>query len=384
MQIDLQQEFYGNSVREYLFVLAAIVIAYIVLQIIKRWLFGLVRRLSGKTHTQYDDMLVTLLEKFVIPYIYLVINFNLLRTLRMPPKLDQVLDVALTAITVIFAVRLINHFIHDSLQTYVNKRDEGLSRMKQLSGVLIVVKVIIWTIGLIFFLDNVGFDVTTVIAGLGVGGIAVALAAQNILSDLFSYFVIFFDKPFEIGDFIVVGDKMGTVERIGIKTSHVRSLGGEQLVMPNADLVKSTIHNFKRQEKRRVVFKVGVEYDTPQELLQQVPTIIREAIIANQLTTFDRAHLLNFGDFSINYEAVYYIQSADYNTYMDISQALHFTILQEFGQRGIEIAFPTQKLLVHAQPVKQKADASAIISSTNISELKAGNERADGGTEPAV
>ncbi|WP_207491901.1 mechanosensitive ion channel family protein [Aridibaculum aurantiacum] len=367
MQIDLQQKFFGNSVQQYLVALAAIVIAFLVLQMVKRWLLQLVKNYTGKTSSKYDDVMVVLVEKFAIPYIYLVVNFNIIRHLVLPPRLDRILDVALTIITVIFAARLINHTLHFSLKTYMEKRDEGPARMRQLSGILMVVKVIVWALGILFFLDNVGYDVTTVVAGLGVGGIAIALAAQNILGDLFSYFVIFFDKPFEIGDFIVVGDKMGTVERIGIKTSHVRSLSGEQLVMPNADLVKSTIHNFKRMERRRGIFKVGVAYDTPIELLQQIPGIISEAILASGDTVVDRSHMQGLGEFSINFETVYFINSAEYGVFADVNQATIMRVLQQFRQLGIEIAYPTQKLFVQAEKAEKQGNSgvSQLISSTN-------------------
>jgi len=367
MQIDLQQEYFDNTIKEYLFVLGAIIIVWVILQLIKKWVLALFRKLTSKTQNNIDDVLVSALEKFIIPYLYIVINFFIIRQLTLPLKLDRILDVALTIITVIFAARLINHAIHFSIQQYMERRDEGPARMKQLSGVLLVIKIIVWSVGLIFFLDNVGYDVTTIIAGLGVGGIAIALAAQNILGDLFSYFVIFFDKPFEIGDFIVMGDKMGTVERIGIKTSHVRSISGEQLVMPNAELVKSVIHNFKRLEKRRVIFKVGVSYSTSAENLSAIPTIIRDAILVHEKTTVDRSHLQGFGESSINFETIYFVESAEYNVYMDINQAVCMQVLQQFRHIGIEIAFPTRTLFVeqNATAVAERGDESLLISGIN-------------------
>lgn len=367
MQIDLQQEYFGNSIREYLFVLGALIVVWVILQLVKKWVLSMIRKLTSKTKNNYDDVLVSALEKFFIPYLYLAINFYIIRQLNLSVRLDRILDVALTIITVIFAARLINHAIHYSIQQYMERRDEGPARMKQLSGVLLVIKVIVWSIGLIFFLDNVGYDVTTVIAGLGVGGIAIALAAQNILGDLFSYFVIFFDKPFEIGDFIVMGDKMGTVEKIGIKTSHVRSISGEQLVMPNAELVKSVIHNFKRLEKRRVIFKLGVSYSTSAENLALIPKIISDAILANEKTMVDRSHLQGFGDSSINFETIYFVESAEYNVYMDINQAVCMQVLQQFRQLGIEIAYPTRTLFIENSSVPEvgKSNQNSLISGLN-------------------
>ena len=196
-------------------------------------------------------------------------------------------------------------------------------------------------------IDNLGYNVTTIIAGLGVGGIAIALAAQNILSDLFSYLVIFFDKPFEVGDFITTNGNSGTVEKIGIKTSHVRSPDGQQLVMPNAEMVKSVIQNFKRLERRRVVFNIGVVYGTPAEKLRSIPQWMKEIISSQKLANFDRAHFNSFGDSSLNFEIVYFIDSADFLVYMDTHHEICLRILEKFEKENVEFAYPTQTLFVN-------------------------------------
>ncbi|MFC1599390.1 mechanosensitive ion channel family protein, partial [Candidatus Omnitrophota bacterium] len=212
---------------------------------------------------------------------------------------------------------------------------------------LSVSKFLIWGLAIIFFLDNLGFKVSTVIAGLGIGGVAVALAAQAVLGDLFSYFAIIFDRPFEIGDFIIIGEYLGTIEHIGVKTTRIRSLGGEQLVFSNTDLTNSRVRNYKRMQKRRVVFKLGVTYQTSLDQLKAVPGIIEKAIKSIDNTTFDRAHFLSYGDFSLVLEVVYYVLTGDYNKYMDIQQSINFAIKEEFEKRGIEFAYPTQTLYVN-------------------------------------
>ena len=194
--------------------------------------------------------------------------------------------------------------------------------------------------------DNLGYDITTIITGLGIGGIAIALAAQNILSDLFSYFVIFFDKPFAIGDVISVNNVTGTVERIGIKTSHIRSVSGEQLIMPNAELVKSTIKNIKRLERRGVSFKLNVRYDTPKEKLKALPDLIKKIIETQPQVKFDRCHLIALGDFSLSYEVLYFIDSSDYKLYLDIQQTIYFEIMNVFTEKGIDFAFPGQTFIL--------------------------------------
>jgi len=195
-------------------------------------------------------------------------------------------------------------------------------------------------------LDNLGINITTLIAGLGISGIAVALAIQNILGDLFASFSIVLDKPFVIGDFIIIDEYMGAVEHIGLKTTRIRSLSGEQLIFSNADLLKSRIRNYKRMFERRVVFSLGVVYQTPYEKMSKIPEIIRQAVEKNDHVRFDRAHFNAFGDYALLFETVYWIQDPDYTTYMNIQQAINLDILKQFGEVGIEFAYPTQTTML--------------------------------------
>jgi len=217
---------------------------------------------------------------------------------------------------------------------------------KQLKGISSLVNIAIWALALVFMLDNLGVKISAVVAGLGIGGIAVALAAQAVLGDVFSYFVIFFDKPFEIGDFIIVGDKMGTVEQVGIKTTRLRALGGEVLVFSNTDLTGSRVHNYKKMQRRRIVFGLDVTYQTSAEKLRSVPALVKAAIDRCDKATFDRGHFATFGDSSLNFEFVYYVESADYNDYMDVQQAINLEVFADFEREGIEFAYPTQTLLL--------------------------------------
>jgi small-conductance mechanosensitive channel len=198
-------------------------------------------------------------------------------------------------------------------------------------------------------MDNLGFEISAVIAGLGIGGIAVALAAQAVLGDLFSYFSILFDKPFELGDFVIVDGHMGTIEHIGIKTTRIRSLGGEQLIFSNTDLTGSRLRNYKRMEQRRIVFKLGVTYQTPIEKLKGIPSVIKNIITNIEETRFDRAHFSGFGDFSLDFEVVYHVLTGDYNRYMDTQQDINLQIAEEFERQGIEFAYPTQTLFLEKE-----------------------------------
>jgi len=219
--------------------------------------------------------------------------------------------------------------------------------LRQINGITLIFNFIIWVVGFVFLLDNLGFEISAVIAGLGIGGIAIALAAQAILGDLFSYFVIFFDRPFEIGDFVNLGGEfVGTIEYIGIKTTRIRSLSGEQIVASNTDLTNSRVRNFKRMERRRVVFKLGVIYQTTAEQLEEIPKIVREIIESKEDTVFDRGHFAAYGDFSLNFEFVYFIIGPDYVKYMDTQQKINMEIYRTFENKGIEFAYPTQTLFV--------------------------------------
>ena len=207
----------------------------------------------------------------------------------------------------------------------------------------------IWALALLFGLDQLGFDVTALVAGLGIGGIAVALAVQNILGDLFASAAIVLDKPFMVGDFIVVGTNAGTVEKVGLKTTRVRSLSGEQLVFTNAQLLNSQIRNFKRMQERRIAFSIGVTYETPLEKLRQIPAWLKAAVESRPQARFDRAHFKEYAEFSLAFEIVYYVLSADYAVYMDRQQAINLALFEKFAAEGVAFAYPTRTLYIRQE-----------------------------------
>ncbi len=203
------------------------------------------------------------------------------------------------------------------------------------------IKVLSWLLIVLVLLDNIGINVTALVAGLGIGGIAIALAVQNILSDLLCSLSIVLDKPFEIGDSIVVGKISGKVEKIGVKSTRIRSINGEQIVIANSDLIKSQISNFKSLEERRAVISLSLDYINENEILKIIPNILKEIINSHQTVRFDRAHLINLAEASLQYEAVYFVQSSDYPHFMDIQQAINFEILDAFKKQDIKL-FHTQ------------------------------------------
>ncbi len=211
-------------------------------------------------------------------------------------------------------------------------------------------RVLLWSVVVLAMLSNLGVNITAFIASLGVGGIAVALAVQNILGDLFASLSIAVDKPFEVGDFIVIGPLAGTVEHVGLKTTRIRSLGGEQIVMANASMISSTIQNYKRLQERRIVFEFGLSYDTPTEAVTKAPAIVEEIIKSQQQVRFDRAHLRGFGKEALEFECVYIVLDPGYNLYMDIQQAINFRLLECFGSIGARFAVPVRAIKVTALP----------------------------------
>lgn len=224
------------------------------------------------------------------------------------------------------------------------EREQDMAHVAALNMIELAAKCAVWLVVFLLMVDNLGYDVTALVAGLGVGGIAVALAVQNILGDLFASLSIVLDKPFVVGDFIIVGDFLGAVEHIGLKTTRVRSLSGEQLIFANSDLLGSRIRNFKRMRERRVVFQLGVTYDTRPEKLERIPEIIRSIVEAQSPVRFDRSHFQKYGDFALIFETVYWVLEADYQVYMRIHQAINLALYRAFEEEGIAFAYPTQTL----------------------------------------
>ncbi len=343
----LSQVIFGNSILRYLVTAFILVIGMLAIKVIIFKIVQRIKKLAEKTVTTFDDFLAGVLETIVLPLLYLVVAYLAFKSLVFPEFLEKAFNYIILGVLVFFAVRVLISFISYGLQIYLKKQGSDATLEKSLHGNLVVIKLVIWTGAVIFFLDNLGFKISAVIAGLGIGGVAVALAAQTILKDLFSYFCILFDHPFKAGDFIIVGDFMGTIEHIGIKTTRIRSLGGEMLIFSNSDLTDSRLRNYKLMEKRRVVFKIGVVYETSLNQLKEIPKIIKNIIIGINDTVFDRAHFLSFGDFSLIFEIVYYVVGGDYNKYMDIQQQINFAIKEEFEKRKIEFAFPTQTIFMN-------------------------------------
>ena len=342
----MQITFLGNRIIDYAICAGLILGGSIVIKLFQRFILKRLKRMAEKTATTLDDFLIGIFQSTLLPLLHFGIFYLSLNILTVVPFLKKGIDIIFTAILTVFIARLATALITYGFSVYGTTRGKDMALERSLKGILRVAKLIVWGLAIMFLLDNLGFKISAVIAGLGIGGVAVALAAQAILGDLFSYFSIIFDRPFEIGDFIIIGDYLGCIEYIGIKTTRIRSLGGEQLIFSNTDLTNSRVRNYKKMQKRRVVFKIGVTYQTSLEHVKAIPRIIENIIKNVKDTVFDRSHFFSYGDFNLVFESVYYVMGASYNKYMDIQEEINFAIKEEFEKRGIEFAYPTQTLYV--------------------------------------
>ena len=343
----LNYSFVGNTLLDYGIAFGLYTLGTLSVFLFKHYILEWIKAWINAIPTQVSGLLIRVIETYFIPIFYFSIFYLSLKFLTLSSKIEHILDVMMIVLLMMFSVRIVIAIAHYSLQRYLQKSDDSMQKKDQLKGISGLVSFAIWIIAIMFLLDNLGVKISAVVAGLGIGGIAVALAAQAVLGDLFSYFVIFFDKPFESGDFIMVGDKIGVIEHIGIKTTRMRALSGEQLVFSNTDLTNSRVHNYKRMEKRRVVFSLGVTYQVTPEQLKKITTIVKEIITMIDHTTYDRGHFATYGDSSLNFEFVYYVNGDDYNLYMDIQQSINLGIFEAFSKEGIEFAYPTQTLFIH-------------------------------------
>lgn len=342
----LLRTYFGNPVQAYGLWLALLLTLVLVIRLLKNFIIDRLKALAAKTETTLDDFLIAQVEKTLLPLLYFAAFYFCLRVLTIPAYVAKDIRIAGVILITVLTVRFILALMNYVLEARWSGTGHHEARAQSVRGGIVVIKFVVILLATIVLLDNLGVKISALVAGLGIGGVAVALASQAVLGDLFGFFVILFDRPFDIGDVIMVGDHTGTVEKVGIKTTRVRSISGEQLVFSNTYLTNAQVRNFKRMDKRRVVFTFGVVYSTPAEKLRAVPELIRQIVLAVGDTSFDRAHFASYGDFALNFEVVYFVQTADYNRYMDIQQEINLRIKEEFEKRGISFAYPTQTVLL--------------------------------------
>lgn len=340
---------FSNSVFVWLAVIALTIAVWVVFQPAKRFIIARARqRLGVERSGSWQEVVLQLLQRTTVLFIMVATIYAGAQALDLPPEIATALTrVFVVVVFVQVGLWLDRIVVLIAEWRLVPAEPESSTVRNAVSLIYFVGRVAVWSIVVLLMFDNLGVDITALVAGLGIGGIAVALAAQNILGDLFASLAIVLDKPFEVGDFIIVGDKLGTVERIGIKTTRIRSLTGEQLICANADLLGSRIHNYKRMEERRIVFNIGVTYETPAAKVRLLPDVLREVVEAQDQVRFDRAHFKSFGDFALIFEVVYWVLNADYNVYMNTQQAINLEVFRRLQELDVDFAYPTSTVYIH-------------------------------------
>jgi small-conductance mechanosensitive channel len=335
----------NNKVGDYAIFLIFFLIFFLLLRIFRGAILNKIKNFIQKIGYELGNTLISIIDTIRAPFYWFLAFYASVNVLNLSPLFLKILTGILLAWVSYQIVKALQILIDYALNKFFDKeKDQGAQNA--ISAIGKIAKSLLWILAILTVLSNMGVNITSVIAGLGIGGIAVALALQNILNDLFSSFAIYFDKPFVAGDFIIVGDHMGIVEKIGIKTTRIRALQGEEIVVSNKELTSTRIQNFKKMQKRRVVFNFGVVYETSLEKLKKIPSIVGDIITKEKLTELDRVHFVKFDDSSLTFEVVYYLLSADYNEYMDANQNILFKIKEEFEKEGISMAFPTQTIYI--------------------------------------
>ncbi|MEW6023399.1 MAG: mechanosensitive ion channel family protein [Pseudomonadota bacterium] len=303
---------------------------------LRRFVLHRMQARSGRTDTMADDLVAQMLRNTYIVIMLAMSAYLGALVLELSDKQRLVVSrVAIAALILQLAI-----WGDTLLRAWRDHYLSGDGKRASRTIICFLSRLALWVVAFLMVLDNFGFNITALVASLGVGGIAVALAVQNILGDLFASLSIMLDKPFEIGDFIIVGDVLGSVEHIGLKTTRLRGLGGEQVIFSNGDLLKSRIHNHKRMDTRRVAFVLRVAYGSSEEQLARIPALIREVVSADPQAAFERAHFFNYGEWSLNFEVVYHFQSPDYLAHMDTQQGILLEIYRRFAREGIRFAHP--------------------------------------------
>ncbi|MEJ2546182.1 MAG: mechanosensitive ion channel [Gemmatimonadota bacterium] len=335
----------GNPVRAWLGSLAILLGLAVLFVVVRQLILVRIVALSKKTRTGLDDSLAAAIAA-TKPWllIFLALQFAV-RPLALSSRVDAWLTSLAIGAALIQVGFWASAWLQVLLRSWRERRwgDDPEASMT-LRFVSWAISVAVWALIAMLVLENLGVDISALVAGLGIGGIAVALAVQSILGDLLASLSILLDKPFVIGDYLSVDDLGGTVESIGLNSTRLTSLTGEQLVFSNKDLLQSRIRNYGRMEERRVLFRIGVVYGTPPEVVEKIPGMLRSAIESQERTRFERSHFKEFGDSALIFETVYFMTVPDYGTYMDVQQAVNLEMLRRFAAEGIEFAYPTQHL----------------------------------------
>jgi len=334
----LASEYLGNSLQSYLSALGVFILFLLGLKIFRGFILGRLERLTARTQTNLDDKFVGIIKNVSNFFFWFLAFYLTIKTLNVGDQFQKFLDGLLILLAIIEVIKVVQNLLDIIFSRIPSLKNSHTA----LNGIKLITRMALWAIGLLLVLSNLGFNISTLAASMGIGGIAIALAAQNILSDLFASFTIYFDQPFQIGDFIVIGTDKGVVKRIGLKTTRLQTLQGEELVISNKELTEARVQNYKKMKQRKINISLGVVYGTSPAKLAKIPQIIKDIITAQENADPVRVHFKSFGDFSLNFQVVFAINSNDYDVYMDTQQAINLAIVEAFEKEKISMAFPTQ------------------------------------------
>ena len=343
----LDRTWYGASVKQWLLATAVLAVTYLALAILQRVMARRLEGLAARTSTDWDDLIVEVVRRTRPYFLAAIAIYAATRVVAPPAEVARILRALAVIVVLLQAGVWGNGIIGFGAEHYIRKRAGGDSGTRTtIRAVGYAARFVLWGLLVVTALQNFGINVTALVTGLGIGGIAIALAVQNILGDLFAALAIVLDKPFVVGDFIIVDATMGTVEHVGLKTTRIRSLGGELIVMSNNDLLKSRIRNYRHMQERRVLFHLDVTYDTAPDKLERIPAIVQEVVQASQPTRFDRCHFLTWMESALRIETVYFVLDPDYNRFAAIQHAINIELLRRFAAEKIEFAFPSRTVVM--------------------------------------
>jgi small-conductance mechanosensitive channel len=359
----LASSFLGNSVLRWALALFAFLVTFTVLPLLRGYIATLRKRHAGVRHATAVELASLLADKTQTWFLWaFAVWFATVRVLIIPERVET----AFNRVMIVLLALQLGIWLSAAVSFRLHHR-RGATLEADPTGALTIINfvaaIVIWSLVTLLALDNLGVNITALVAGLGIGGIAVALAVQTTLSNLLSSLAIALDKPFVVGDTITVDQDTGKVEKIGISTTRLRSVNGEQIVISNTELLKARLHNFGRMYERRVLFTLGVVYSTPREVLQHIPGIIEAAARAQGKVRFERCHFLAYGDSALQFETVYYVLDADYLLYANTQQAINLRIMEEFERQGIQLAY-RMRVMFTPPPTADEEDEAASSSAS--------------------
>lgn len=374
----LATRFYGNTLLAWLIAAGVLLVATGALMLLRRFVLGHVAKLAARTSTAVDDLLVDVLGRTHTSFLFVVALCAASLALALPSEVRGYLRILLGAAFIIQLLVWGNEGIAVWLRRQSAIREGALGTM---TAIAFMARLVLWAVMILLLLDNFGLKVTTLLGALGVAGIAGALAAQSVLGDLFAAISIYLDKPFEVGDFIVFDGYSGSVRGVGLRSTRIQALDGEEVIVSNSDLLKSRIRNYKRMSERRVAFQIGIAYGFPRQLVGEIPDIIRSAVEGQEQTRFDRSHFKGYGTSSLDFETVYYVLTPDYNVYMNIQQAINLEILERFEEKGIVFAIPARAVIVERSAPAGDSSHEPAAGGATQAKVSAGHQERTGAAQ---